>query len=270
MIFRIDGEVGELLALTPVIREWKKRHLESSVLVETNNPIIFWGNTDVLMASRNIGLVTPFYDMNYIRWRELGVCVAELYADHILGDRCLSTWKIVMSCSQADVDQAKQIVRTGGKPKVATGFDHRFISKESEQGILEAITECGYDVVDASIEKLGSWGLVYAVIGFANLFVGSDGDSSAIALTTDRPAIVCYSYRSPFYFPPFRMNIPFVPIVPDKKICEHSAICHARHSHIEFAKLYSQGCIMENQFCCMNRVLKQEVVSAIESIGKSA
>lgn len=270
MIFRIDGEVGELLAFTPVIREWRKRNQGASVFIETNKPSIFNGNIDVLQASHKIDRIEPFYDMNYVCWRELGVSVAELYADHILGDRCLSTWKIAMSCSQEEMDKAKKIVFAGGNMKVATGFDHRFISKASVQGILEALTECGYDVIDASIETLGSWGLVYAVIGLSNLFVGSDGDSSAIALATDRPAIVCYSYRSPVYFPPFRRNIPFIAIVPDKKLCEHAVVCHARHSNIEFAKLYSQGCIMEQQFCCRNRVLKQDVLSAISRIGDKA
>ena len=44
MIFRIDGEIGELLALTPIIREWRRRNSNEDVFVETNTPEIFYGN----------------------------------------------------------------------------------------------------------------------------------------------------------------------------------------------------------------------------------
>ena len=75
MIFRIDGEIGELLALTPIIREWRRRNGNEDVFVETKTPEIFYGNPYVVAAAVSIPKIGPYYDMNVVRWRELGATV---------------------------------------------------------------------------------------------------------------------------------------------------------------------------------------------------
>lgn len=269
MIFRIDGEVGELLALTPVIREWHVRNPGGRVLVETAVPEIFAGNPDVELASQNILEIGDYYDMNFVRWREASIAVAETYAQMVLGDKNLASWKIEMACSDAEMSLARSAI-VSAKPKAAVKFDESVIGAGAAKGVIEALEGQGYEVFDVGYGRFGSWGAVYAAIGMADLFVGSDGDTSAIALATKTPAVVCYSYRSPVYFPPYRGSIPFEALVPSRAVCEHAPVCHARHSHVEFAKFYSQGCVMQSKFCCRDRELREDVLRAITRFGDQA
>ena len=270
MIFRIDGEVGELLALTPIIREWRRRNKNEEVFVETHTPEIFYGNPDVVKAESTISHAGPFYDMNMVRWRERGISVEEVYADVVLGDKNFNNWKPFMSSLPDDVDNAKQFRfgMTRGKPVAAVAFGDKMFDSGMADENIRAVEELGY-VIDG-LSGLRVWSLARAHIDGSDIFVGDDGDEAAIALTTNTPAIVCYSYRSPVYFPPYRRGIPFRALVPDRLLCEHAPVCHARHSHVQFSKLYSQGCVDDKNFCCKKRSLKKDVIEAIRSIGDIA
>ena len=269
MIFRIDGEVGELLALTPIIREWRQRNKRERVFVETNTPEIFYGNPDVEVAEYVILDTGLFYDMNMVRWRERGIAVEEVYAEVVLGDKNFKDWKPFMASRPDDIDHTKQFKSqiTHGKPVAVVAFN-KMIDSNSADETIRAVEEDGY-VIDC-VSGLSAWSLVRSHIDEADIFIGEDGDEAAIALTTKTPAIVCYSYRSPAYFPPFRRDIPFRALVPDRSLCEHAPVCHARNSHVQFAKCYSQGCVDNKNFCCRKRSLMKEVLEAIRSIGDKA
>ena len=270
MIFRIDGEIGELLALTPIIREWRRRNKNEEVFVETYTPEVFYGNPDVVEAAVNIPRIGMFFDMNLVRWRERGVSVEEVYADVILGDKNFKDWKPFMASRPEDIDNAKQFKEwmTVGKPVAVVAFNDKMIDSGMADEAVKAVEEAGY-VIDG-VSGLGVWSLVRSHIDSADLFMGEDGDEAAIALTTNTPAIVCYSYRSPAYFPPFRRGLPFRALVPDRSLCEHAPVCHARKSHVQFSKLYSQGCVDNKNFCCRKRSLKNDVVEAIRSMSDRA
>ena len=270
MIFRSDGEVGELLALTPIIREWRRRNKREKVFVETNTPEIFYGNPDVEEAESSILDTGSFYDMNMVRWRERGIAVEEVYAEVVLGDKNFKDWKPFMASRPDDVDNAKQFKSwiTHGKPVAVVAFNDKMIDSSPADEAIKAVEEAGY-VIDG-VSGLGVWSLVRSHIDEADIFIGEDGDEAAIALTTNIPAIVCYSYRSPAYFPPFRRDIPFRALVPDRSLCEHAPVCHARNSHVQFSKCYSQGCVDDKNFCCRKRSLREDVLEAIRSIGDKA
>lgn len=270
MIFRIDGEIGELLALTPIIREWRRRNNGEKVLVETNTPEVFAGNPDVEEASPCISEIGKYYDMNVVRWRERGLPVAEVYAELVLGDKNLASWKVFMSSSDQDKKMAEEAKPKTDRPVAAVDFSSGMLSPRASNVVIDAVRGAGYEVYGVCLGKFGSWGPVHAAIGMSDLFVGSDGNSAAVAMATDRPVIVCYSYRSPVYFPPYRKDVPFVALVPSRSVCEHGPVCHVRNSRVEYSKFYSQGCVADAKFCCQDREMSGEIVSAILRIGDQA
>jgi hypothetical protein len=232
-------------------------------------PDVFYGNPNV-EAKTSVDDNGRHYDMNTIRWHELEVPVVELFADMVLGDRNLKSWNVEMYHSESDIGIAKEVVPQSNKAVAAVDFSSDKIAASSVEGIVEALSESGYEVMDIDGLKSHSWGVVRAAIDLSDVFVGSDGDGAAVAFTTDKPAIVCYSYRTTVYFPPYRKNVPFVPLLPDKGLCEHSKVCFPRNSKGEYAKLYSHECIWHDRFCCRNRKIKDDVIRAIRRIGDRA
>jgi hypothetical protein len=266
MIFKIDGELGELLALTPIIREWKRRNSGEKVLIETFSPRVFQGNPDVDDVQTHIKDKGFFYDLGFARWRELGGTVAEVYADMILGDKNFKDWSQTFYCTQEDVEWAnKNVPKT---PFVAVGFDPQYVNKESSEEVVKALRES--NCLCVNIDPSSDYGHMKAIIDKADLFVGSDGIQSAIAMTMNIPAVVCYSYRSLNYFPPFRKGIPFEAILVNKDLCNQSGACYMKHALGEFAKVYNLKCVSKNQFCCKSRSVADEVLKAIRKIGSRA
>lgn len=270
MIFRIDGEVGELLALTPIICEWRKRNNGERVFVETNTPEIFQSNPNIEAAGPNITVKDDLFDMNLIDWRDKAMSVAEVYAEMVLGDKNLKSWQQFMASDPSKMAQAKKGTDwiPQGKTIVAVAFCGRMIDSGVADEAINEISQMGYVISDVS--NMNDFGLVRASICMADMFVGEDGDEAAIAFTTDKPAVVCYSYRVPTYFPPFRGGIPFVPVVADRSVCENARVCHVENSCREFSKFYSQNCTNQKRFNCKNRDLKNDVARAIRMIGDTA
>lgn len=270
MIFRIDGEVGELLALTPIIVEWRKRNHGEKVFVETKTPEVFANNPNVEFAGARVQNIDDFYDMNLVKWHNRGMSVAEVYAEMVFGDKNLASWKQFMARDPSKMVQAKKGTDWIPEEKkiVAVAFGEKMIDSGVADEVMNEVYQLGYVILDVS--HMNDVGLVLATICMADLFIGEDGDEAAIALTTDKPAIVCYSYRVPDYFPPFRGDIPFVPLTPDRSVCENARVCYSENSHTEYAKFYSQGCTHQQPFHCRNRSLKQDVVNAIRRISDKA
>lgn len=264
MIFRIDGEVGYILALTPIIREWRRRNEHKSVYVETYTPELFEGNSDISFAAPSVNITGEFYDMNCIRWRELGRPVVEIFAEHIIGDKNLASWKPVMA------HMPDAILRAGiyrgktstGKPLAVCAFKGN-ISKENAINIVGMIKDRGFDVDE--LDDVTDWHDIRARIQQAVLFVGEDGDYAAIAFTTDTPAIVCYVNRIPDYFPPYRGDVPFEPIT-SRERCQEFKLCH-QQSKMEFAKVYQTVCRKQDFECCKRYNLAPEVYKAMDRIG---
>lgn len=269
MIFRIDGEAGELLSITPILREWKKRNNGGKVFVETNTPDVFYGNSCVDMASISIPVVDKYYDMNCVNWHSLGASVSEVYSDMILGDRKMNNWRWEMSSSPADIEFAKGVIPDTKKPKAAVDFCGKKIDLSAIDGVVDLLVSLGYEVFDIGLLD-GRLGSIREAICLSDIFIGEEGDASCISFTTNVPSIVCYSYRSPVYFPSYRVGVPFIPLLASKKMCKHVSGCYAINSLVQFSKFYSMKCVSDDKFCCMRRNLKDDVFKAIRMIGDRA
>ena len=70
MIFKLDGGIENLLALTPVLVEWRRRN-GPPIYVETLYPDIFRGNPYVNEVSQRIKAVDYFFDLNLVPWHKL-------------------------------------------------------------------------------------------------------------------------------------------------------------------------------------------------------
>lgn len=258
MIFRLDGEVGLLLALAVVIKEWRRRN-DEPVYVETYTPEIFSGNPDVVCASECINEVGEFYDLNTIRWIEIGRPVVDVFAEHILGDRNIAVWRPYMSEIVSDI-----VGKTG---LVATCSFNGRVPYEPSKLIVDVLRSKGYVVDDLS--GMSDWHKVRSRISMSDLFVGEDGDAAAVSFTTDTPSVVCYTNRIPEYFLPYRRGIPFEPIIPDRTVCQNFKHCY-QGSKLEFSKWYSQPCSNDNKYACRSMDFSSSVSAAIERIGDKA
>jgi hypothetical protein len=263
MIFRNDGEVEELLAMTPIIHEWKRRNPDDRIFVETTLPEIYHWNPDVFESEENVAEQGPYYDMNMVRWPMCEFPVEEMYADLIFGERSISDWRPRMYASDDQKKQAEKLVGSGKKASVA--FDDKMICAEAAESALLSVEGAGYELV--RVAQIRPFNLMFAVISATQLFVGSDGSATAIALATNVPSVVCYSYRSPVFFPPYRRAVPFAALTPSRSLCEHAPVCYSRNGCHEYAKTYSQGCVAGDKFCCQRRNLENDVAAAIRQIG---
>ena len=134
MIFKLDGEVGELLALSVIVREWRRRNNNQKVYIETNNPDVFAGNPDVEMAKISIPVVGEYYDMNLVRWHELGIPVIEAYSKAIFGDKNIYNWKMEMFHSEDDDRIADLMVPKMDKPIAVFSFSSSVIDVGVSEG----------------------------------------------------------------------------------------------------------------------------------------
>lgn len=263
MIFKLDGGIENLLALTPVLVEWRKRN-GPPVRVETLYPEVFRGNPYVDEAARRIKAVDSFFDLNIIAWHKLIKLVTESYAERILGDTNLSDWRPLMTHTVVENVEAKRIVVD---PKTASVcFDEEMMEEGIAGAVQKMLSSKGYSLADVSPGKQVSVGVQRAVISNSAIFVGTDGPAAAIAFTTDVPAVVCYSYRDPCYFMPFRRGQPFSAILPTPSDCDMLRICLAQNSFSEYGKLYGHVCQKTSPFACKKVDFKSRVEEAVEKV----
>jgi hypothetical protein len=130
--------------------------------------------------------------------------------------------------------EAKKL--TKGDKTAAISFDEETIEGGKIGEIKELLVSKGYVLVDVSLGKQASLGVQRAVMSNSTVFVGSDGMAAAMAFTTEVPAVVCYSYRDPCYFAPFRRGVPFSAVLPLMGDCDTLRICLAQNSFSEYGK----------------------------------
>ena len=76
------GAFGDVLLLTPIIREWKIKHPEGKVLISTDSPQIFHGNPHVRLASKQ-HLQEPFLNLDMAYENRPGVRIIDAYAEAV-------------------------------------------------------------------------------------------------------------------------------------------------------------------------------------------
>jgi len=261
MIFKLDGGIENLLALTPVLVEWRRR-FGAPVFVETQFPEIFNLNPYVDKAALYITEYDKFFDLNLIHWHKILKCVTESYAERILGDLYLTSWRPLMVNSKTENAKAQQMVG----PRTATVyFSHNMMDPKRISQVIEAVASKGYTIFPIVPEEM-SVGLQRAIIAHSSVFVGTDSSVSAIALTTDVPAVVCYSYRDPCFFPPFRGNVPFEMVRANECDCDSLKICIAQNVRSEYAKIYDHFCPKNNPWACRKIDFGKAVSNALDKI----
>ena len=263
MIFKLDGGIENLLALTPVLMEWRKRN-GPPVRVETLYPEVFKGNPYVDEAARKIVAVDSFFDLNLVPWHKLLKLVTESYAERILGDTSLTTWRPLLANTIAEDAEARKIVVS--EKTAAISLCDSMMEKGRIEEIKSLLVSKGYVLVNVSSGSQPSIGIQRSVIAKSSIFVGTDGPESSVAFTTDVPAVVCYTYRDPCYFTPFRRGVPFAPVAATPSDCDMLRICLAQNSFSEYGKVYGHVCLKKEPFVCKRVDFKSKVEKAVERV----
>jgi len=257
MIFRLDGSVEEVLALTPVIREWKNISGDK-ITVDVPYPELLAGNPSVHAIMDDMCEKDAVTDFNFVDWQKTTRAVCESYAEHLLGSVRLMNWRSEMYHSNADDRKASDILPKRNNIVIVS-------LSSPVDGLMPSLEKMGYVVVFAG--GACSHGLFRAMASKAALYVGDDDAKSAIALTTDVPAVVCYTWRSPVYFAPFRRGIPFETVLPDN--CCYADSCLSANGWYEMGKTYGVKCIIEDRFACKKPKSLGRIMDAVEKIRRS-
>ena len=260
MIFRLNGNIEETLALTPVIKEWKIMNI-GKVWTDTLYPELFIGNPYVDGVINNKVKSDWVLDFNTVNWQSNLRPVVESFAELLLGKVTLRNWRTIMYHTLADEDMARRFVSTNCNVVVVANGINR--------GIDTILKQKGYEVLRLPEESFGSLNIFHAVLSMANLYIGFDDSYAAIALTTDIPAVIIYTYRNPVYFAPFRRGIPFEAIVPLKEVCDISELCLKTNGFFEAGKTYGIKCSKKEIFCA-KELSAECIISAIDRILEKA
>jgi hypothetical protein len=251
MIFKLEG-VRNLLALTPVLHEWKQRGF-GEVLVETSIENVLEGNPDVdevsLFFSRDDQEVL---DMDQVMWSATETHVTESYCIAVFGDVSLESWRIVMEHTPEDEKVARSMLPEGKVALLGPGFI------ENRNDIADELKRMGYSVMTASGDV--GWGIFRAMAGACDLYVGEQGDESVVALTTNVPGVVLYRWESPVYFAPFRKFPTFEAIVPPPEVCDMSGPCLAANGVCEFGRVFGVRCPKSPRYACVEKWDNTEAV----------
>lgn len=262
MIFRLQGGVENVLALTPVLAEWKRR-TGLTAKVETDFPELLFLNPYVAEVARRIEDEGDSHmELGLVRWPLLLRSVSAVYAEKVLGDSDLACWRTTMVSSSEELAEARR-TRPDGKAAVVH-LDARKMDEAMRGKVEGVLVSAGYRVVDAG--KVESLRARRALVSVSDLFVGTDGPTAALALTTDVPAVVCHTWRDPAYFWPHRRGTPFAGLAPTEKECSFARICLANNGLSEFGKVYGCRCPASPAFACGKAPFDEKVGRALEEM----
>ena len=257
MIFRLQDGVRELLSLTPIFRELRSRFPETNIYVETDRVDLFKNNPDITDVAKWIDVDETHIDLNMIDPND-DEHVMDIYANHILMDTRIANRHLLFFDQENEPGVAESMcVRPPLLPKLAVISNVNFLNPEDEfqSDIVKFLETQGYCVIPV-IEYGITNGTMCELIRRADLYIGTDSEDSYLAMTTDTPMIMFFTYRNPIYSKPFRRGIPFVPIVPDPAVCPESALCMQKYVQREFRQVYGVKC-PRDQICDSGFTLDQ-------------
>ena len=253
MIFRVSGGIREIMAATPIFREWKRRGL-GKVQVETYWPELFKCSNSVDVAEKEIlDCSDSVVDFDMVEWWLKPRPVTETYAIYALRDVRMGNWRYQISPSDEDIFWASSV--TGvclGNVALAGAGVH--------VDVMDALRADGYDVISLG----GMTPLRIAAIScFADLYVGYEGDESAMATTSDVPAVVLCGWMSPEFFRPFRRGIPYETVMPEG--CDDVEHCSEKSILGELGKVYGVRC--ENGMQCQDSHDVGSIIDAVRRVS---
>jgi ADP-heptose:LPS heptosyltransferase len=255
MIVRTTNGVREALALTPVLREFKRRFPEEKVTVETIHPELFMNNPFVDRAVEfgpggdlvNLDMYSAVSDNTHF---------VDQFARVILGDTRMASRAYEVFLMPHEIEEGKKAVNVLEQHAVAVSFDKDFhTDREVLDGVVGQLDELGYDVfiLDSNL----SLRKTLAIINNCKLFVGLDDDISYMAMASKVPMVMGFSYRNPEAVRPYRRGIPFAPVVAPESRCKMVKFCESQNVIREFGVTYGLHCPNEDKFICARHTLEQ-------------
>ena len=256
MIFRLQGGVREVLALTPVLREWKRRKM-GAVMVETLVPEVLKGNPYVDEVSEYFDRDdVDVIDLDPVEWQASLKHATESYATAVFGDSFLETWRMVMEHGVEDEAEAKKLFPVGEhKLVLGSGF--------SIPGCADKLREAGWAVSEIDGKKCG-WRVFRAAVSMAEVYVGTQGDETVVATTTDTPVVSVHFWESPDYFLPFRKGVRTEYVATPLDVCEESPECMVHNGVFENGITYGVRCTQDPKYACLAWDMPSKVLKAVE------
>lgn len=263
MIFKLDSTIENTLALTPVIKGWKEMTNER-IYLNVLHPELFKDNPYVDDIMTQSMPDQPLLDFNQVEWQTTLKPVCESYLDFAFGKQKPPRWYTIMYNTDEDTLMSCAYV-----PAPA---EHMAIVSMAEVpvGLIEYLAGEGYQVVRLTHKDCLSAHIFRASVRHTALYIGDDGDDTAIAMTTDVPAVVCYTWRSPVYFAPFRRGIPFEAVAPRKTDCLFADGCMMSNGLFELGRTYGVRCQMKEGMVCQKNITLERIIEAVERIRAKA
>lgn len=256
MIFRLDGRIEDTLALTPAIRGWYEVTGEK-VCLNVLYPELFKNNPYV-SEIQNESKSDIVIDFNLANWMFKLNPVCETFMEYVLGTIKSTCWKTLMYSDKQDIEWVNSFIPRG---KIAIISLNKNLA-----GLKEFLEGKGYNVLNLRYDEVPSVNIFREIVNRASLYIGIDGDDTAIALTTDVPAIVCYTWRNPIYFTPFRRGIPFESISPKSEHCVYANGCLISNGYIEMGKIHGINCPLEQKMNCEKSIDLERIINSIDII----
>lgn len=263
MIFKLDASIENTLALTPVIKGWKETTNEQ-VYLNVLHPELFDGNPYVDGFVVQSMPDQPLLDFNQVEWQSVLKPVCESYLDFAFGKQKPLCWYTIMYNTDEDTLMSCAYVPAPAERVAIVSM------VEVPEGLIEYLAGEGYQVVRLTHKDCLTVHIFRATVRRAALYIGDDGVDTAVAMTTDVPAVVCYTWRSPVYFSPFRRGIPFEAISPRKTDCLYADGCMMSNGRFELGWTYGVMCQMKEGMVCQKNVTLERIVGAVERIQAKA
>jgi len=263
-----SGGVRELLALTPVLREFRARFPDDDLFVETSIPTLLDGNPDVT----DVGL---FFDLKNEQVKDLDMLpmlgarkhISETYSEAVLGDSRMGSFRSTLARAEQDEEDAEGFVDVSGRdacvPVCLSGGE-----PQVREGIIDAVmsglTDMGLRPWKLNSDVSGLWGYYAAIFDRCRVFVGNDCDSTYVAMTTKVPMVALFSYRDPALIRPFRGGIPCELITPPKEVCRDSKVCLAVNGVGEHGIVQSVRC--PDAFACRSWFSAEDILKTCRKV----
>ena len=132
--------------------------------------------------------------------------------------------------------------------------------------VSRGLSEMGYHVVvlhDHAIR--GLLHKVHQMIDVSAVYVGTDNDVSYVAMATETPVVMAFSYRDPMCRHPFRGGVPFRALTPAGR-CPYAEHCLELHGAIEKGVLHWVRCPEEPPEKCRTCFTAADFLEAVEEV----
>lgn len=250
LLLRTNVGLREAIALTTVIKEFKRRNPNIEILIETKFVDVFLNNPNVSLVSDKYINVENRNAKNSINLDLLSVIdwdghAIDLISSSIINDTNLLSHKYEIYLNRIERNEVLNKFRNiCGKNIFAIDFSI-FTSKEIDD-LMTQFKIMNFDVIDVSNMPLR---IAFGVIEKCDLYIGGDCDVSYMAMATETPIIVSMSNRIMDKFVPIRGDIPFNVINIPYSECKFYNSCESS-SFREFGRVYSQPCKNKIPYAC--------------------